>query len=365
MNAVSARLVPIDRLHSFCVQALTQVGVSERDAATTVDALVTTDTWGVFTHGTKLLHGYVKRLQAGGLRTDVSPSIAAEGPAWAIVDGASTLGQVAATLAIETAIGKARSAGIAYVGVRNTCHCGAMGYYTSLAAQAGLIGVSMANDIPTVVAPGSRGGVTGSNPLSYSVPAGRHDPILLDISIATVAGGKVYAARQKGEAIPSDWIIGPDGLPTTDSSLYPQTASLVPMAGHKGYGLALLIETLAAVLSGAAITHGVGNWIFGDFTQPTLHGGAFIAIDVATMMEPQQFAARVDALIDEIHAAPVAEGTQRILVPGETEWRRRRQAVAEGIPLPSDVVDSLRGLAEDLKLREPFEQLFREETRND
>lgn len=340
------------------MQALTQVGVSERDATTTVDALVTTDTWGVFTHGTKLLRGYVKRVQAGGLRTAVSPSIAAEGPAWAIVDGASTLGQVAATLAIETAIAKAKSAGIAYVGVRNTSHVGATGYYTSLAARAGLIGIAMANDMPSVAAPGSRGAVTGSNPLSYSVPAGRHDPILLDISIATVAGGKVYAAHQKGEAIPNNWIVGPDGLPTTDASLYPHTASLLPMAGHKGYGLALLIETLAAVLSGAAITHSVGNWMFGDLTQPTHHGGAFIAIDVAAIMEPQQFAARVDALIDEIHAAPVAEDAQRILVPGEMEWQRRRQAIGNGIPLPSDVVDSLRGLAEDLQLTEPFTRLF-------
>ena len=358
MTATAAKRVPVDRLHAFCMQALSQVGVHERDATTTTDALVTTDTWGVFTHGSKLLRAYVKRLQAGGLRTDVSPSIAAEGPAWAIVDGASTLGQVAATFAIDTAIAKAKAVGIAYVGVRNTCHFGAAGYYTARAASQGLIGISMANDVPSVAAPGSRGAVTGSNPLSYAVPAGQHDPILLDMSIATVAGGKVYAARQRGESIPTGWIVGPDGQPTTDVNLYPQTASLVPMAAHKGYGLGLLIETLSAVLSGAAITHSVGNWIFGDLAQPTNHGAAFIAIDVATIMEREKFAARVDALIDEIHAAPVAAGVERIYVPGEMEWERRRRAIAGGIPLPSDVVDSLRGLADDLKLNEPFARLF-------
>ena len=358
MTATVAKLVPVNRLHAFCMQALTQVGVGQRDAATTTDALVTTDTWGVFTHGTKLLRAYIKRVQAGGLRTDVSPSIAAEGAAWAIVDGASTLGQVAATFAIDTAIAKAQAVGIAYVGVRNTCHFGAAGFYTARAARQGFIGISMANDVPSVAAPGSRGAVTGSNPLSYAVPAGKHDPILLDMSIATVAGGKVYAARQRGESIPTGWIVGPDGQPTTDANLYPQTASLVPMAGHKGYGLALLIETLSALLSGAAVTHSVGNWIFGDLAQPTNHGAAFIAIDVATIMEPAKFAARVDALIDEIHAAPVAAGAQRIYVPGEMEWERRRRAIASGIPLPSDVVDSLRGLAGDLSLTEPFERLF-------
>ena len=112
-------------------------------------------------------------------------------------------------------IEQARQQGIAYVGVRNSCHFGAAGYYTWLAAQEGLIGIAMANDIPSVAAPGSRGAITGSNPISYAIPAGRHPAMLLDMSTATVAGGKVYAARMRGETIPNTWLVGADGRPTT------------------------------------------------------------------------------------------------------------------------------------------------------
>ncbi|MEO7299335.1 MAG: Ldh family oxidoreductase [Verrucomicrobiota bacterium] len=334
--------VSIASLTQFTEAALVRVGLSRTDARTAAEVLVTTDAWGVFTHGTKCLRGYLRRLKAGGLRADAQPEIAAQGPAWANVNGHSALAMVTSVFAMRTAIAKARTCGIAYVGVRNSCHYGAAGYYASLAANEGLIGLSMANDVPSVAAPGSRGAITGSNPISYAVPAGKHRSILLDMSVATVAGGKVYAARTRGEIIPNNWLIDKDGQPTTDPSGFPETGALQPAAGHKGYGIALLIESLAGVLSGASVTWKVGSWMWDDGTKPTDHGAAFIAIDVNAMMPAAEFTKRIESLVDEIHQAPRADGVERIYVPGEMEWERHARAVSEGIALPSDVIESLR-----------------------
>ncbi len=329
-------------LHRFVVEAFRRAGLSEADATVGADVLATTDAWGVFTHGTKSLRGYLRRIKAGGLRPAGRPHVAAEGSAWAVVDGDSSLGMITSVLAMQTAVAKARQCGLAYVGVRNSCHFGAAGYYTWVAAHEGLIGLSMANDTPSVAAPGSRGGITGSNPISYAVPAGRYPPLLLDMSTATVAGGKVYAARARGERIPDTWVLDARGKPTTDPSAYPDAGALQPAAGHKGYGLALLIETLAGLLTGAAVTWGVRTWMWDDGPQPTLHGAAFLAIDTNTIMPGAAFARRMEALVDEIHAAPRAEGVERLYVPGEMEWERHARALREGIRLPADVVASLQ-----------------------
>jgi LDH2 family malate/lactate/ureidoglycolate dehydrogenase len=141
-------------------------------------------------------------------------------------------------------------------------------------------------------------------------------------------------------------LVGQDGLPTDDASTYPESSTLSPAAGHKGYGIALLIETLAGVLSGAAITWGIRSWLGGDLTQPTGHGAAFLAIDCATIAGDASFTGRVEQLIDEIHNAPKADGAQRIYVPGEIEWEKREAAVRDGIALPSDVITSIAEAAQ-------------------
>jgi ureidoglycolate dehydrogenase (NAD+) len=349
-------VVSFDVLHQFTAEAFRRAGLSDVDARTGADVLATTDAWGVFTHGTKCLAGYLRRLKAGGLRPRAEPRIVAEGGAWATVDGEASLGLTTSAFAMRTAIKKAKQQGIAYVGVRNSCHFGAAGYYAWLAAREGLIGLSMANDAPSVAAPGSRGAITGSNPIAYAVPAGRHPPLLLDMSTATVAGGKVYAARFRGERIPDTWLIDASGRPTTDPSGYPDSGALQPAAGHKGYGISLLIETLSGILTGAAVTWKVGSWMWDDGTQPTNHGAAFIAIDVNAIMPAAAFARRMESLVDEIHAAPRADGVDRLFVPGEMEWERHARAMKEGICLPDDVIASLTKAAEMTGL--DFDRMF-------
>jgi len=339
--------VPIDVLQAFCDQALQQAGLNSVDAEATASVLVTTDAMGVFTHGTKLLGGYLNRLRGGGYRATGVPKIEREGPGWAIIDGDSALGQVGSMFAMRTAIAKARNVGVAYVGLRNTGHIGAAGYYASLAAREGFITQVTGNDIPSVAAPGSRGPVLGSNPFAYGVPVPGQDPILLDIATAAVAGGKVYAAHQRGEPIPANWLVDADGQPTNDGSLYPNNASLAPMAGHKGYGLGLWVEVLSGILPGGAVTWQVGSWMFDPLSQPSLHNAGFLVLDVATIASPDQYETRIKSLIEEIHAAPTAAGIDRVLLPGEREWNLRNEAQQLGILLPEDVKTKLRTVAQE------------------
>ncbi len=346
--------ISIDSLTTFCTAALTKFGLCSADAETTASALVTTDAMGVFTHGTKLLGGYLKKLKGGGYQPTAVPSLVREGPGWAIIDGESALGQVGSAFAMQTAMVKARHVGIAYVGLRNTGHIGAAGYYAAMASREGFIGMVTGNDIPSVAAPGSRTAVLGSNPIAYGIPVENGDPILLDMATAAVAGGKVYAAIQRGESIPSTWLVGHDGMPTTDGSLYPQQASLAPMAGHKGYGFGLWCEILSAILPGGNMTWQVGSWMFDEPSRPSWHNASFIAIDIAAMVPMKKFQLRLKELIDEIHGAATADGVDRVLLPGESEWQLFRLAQISGINLPVDVVDKLSLAADFAGLRSPF-----------
>ena len=338
-------------LETFSRRTLQQAGLSEADARMASDVLVTTDTWGVFTHGTKNLRGYIRRIQGGGIKRDGRPRIQSEGPAWALIDGDAALGMVVSCFAMETAIAKAKASGLGYAGVRNSCHFGAAGYYAALAAQHNMIGIAMSNDTPTVTVPGARGAVLGSNPLAFAVPTDGPHPILMDMATSAVAGGKVFAAAALGRAIPDHWLVDAEGVPTTDPTGFPQAGALLPVGGHKGYGLALLIETLSAILTGAAVASQVLSWSFGDSSQPTDHGAAFLAIHIDAMMPGPQFQERVARTIGEIRQAPKAKGAERIYLPGEMEWEKRERALAEGIDLPEDVASSLRRLAEELDVQ--------------
>jgi LDH2 family malate/lactate/ureidoglycolate dehydrogenase len=333
--------IGVEDLRRFVVATLESSGVCRTGAETTADALVTTDAMGVFTHGTKLLAGYLKKLHGGGYVATAEPEILRQGPAWAVIDGHSCLGQIGCRRALDVAIEKARATGVAYVGLTGTGHIGAAGYFAAQAARQGFIAMITGNDIPSVAAPGSRKAVLGSNPIAFAIPVTGSDPILLDIATASVAGGKVYAAIQRGERIPPTWLIGPDGHPTTDGSLYPDHVALAPMAGHKGYGFGLWCEVLSAILPGGHSTWQVGSWIFDPPSRPSWHNASFTLLDVDAIAPRADFDERLRQLIDEIHGVSPADGVERVLLPGEREWAHQRDSKVSGIALPPDVLSKL------------------------
>ena len=328
--------ISLAQLSAFGREVFRQAGVSQADAATATDALLAADSWGIHTHGLKNLSGYVKRLKAGGINPLGQAWVAAEGAAWARVDGDASLGMIGSTFAMRQAIRKAEASGIGFAGLRNSCHFGAAGCYATLAADEGMIGIAMCNDTPTVAVPGALGPVLGSNPIAYAIPAGEQS-VLLDIATSTVAGGKVFTAAALGESIPEGWIVDEQGRPATDPSTFPAKSTLTPMAAHKGYGLALLIEILSGVLTGAALAGGILSYAYDDPSKPTNHGAAFVAIQIEAMMERAEFEKRMQSLIDEIKNAPKVAGVQHILIPGEREQKYKSKALEEGVNLPDDV----------------------------
>lgn len=346
--------ISVAKLHAFCMEALLKAGVDSADAKTTTDVLVTTDTWGTFTHGTKALRAYIRRVRGGGLKKKGTPHIVKEGPAFALVDGDSSLGMVSSVYSMQIAMNKARTAGIAFAGLRNNCHYGAAGYYASMAIEQNMIGFSMANDIPTVNAPGAKGSIMGSNPWGFAAPAGKELPVMLDMATSTVAGGKVFAAAALGKPIPDGWLLDAEARPSRDPSIFSHAGSLTALGGYKGFGIAFMIEILAAVLTGSAISKEVLSWTFSEPNLPTGHGAAFMAINIESFMPIEAFKQRMDHLIAEIHSAPRAEHSEhQLYAPGELEFTRREKALKDGIELPHDVTASLKALAQDLDLAFP------------
>ena len=340
------KTVSLSGLMRFAREALMASGVSETDSDVIAQTLVTTDSFGVLSHGTKNLYQYIQKMQAGGLNPKAVPTVDAEGPAWAILNGNQAMGMVSACKAMNLAIEKAKACGIGYVGVRNSCHFGAAGYYSNLAARQGLIGLAMSNADPNMAIPNSRDVVIGNNPFSFAVPTANAESIFLDIALSNVAALKVVAAREKGEQVPAGWLIDAEGAPTTDPSRFPYESHLLPMAAHKGYGLAILVEILASVITGAGMLSEVKSWNL-DLKAPNNVGHVLIAIDVSQMLPGEVFARRMEKLARELHAAPRAKGVEQIFLPGEMDWAKHKKAVAEDRLALTDAMEkNLKALSE-------------------
>ena len=336
---------PVD-LKDFCRRVLLKEGMKEDYAEITAEVLSETDCFGTHSHGTKNLHNYIRKIRAGGMELNASPEVLAEGQGYAVMDAHAAIGMVPAFQAMELAVRKARDTGIAAVVVRKASHFGAAGYYAVMAAKKDKIGLVFSNVDANMTIPGAICKVLGNNPLAYGVPAGSYPPVFLDIAMSTVASLKVIQARKDGRSIPDTWIIDGEGLPTTDPGRYPDVGAMQPMAGHKGYGLALMVEILTGVLSGGAIMSEVPSWLF-KMEEPNNVSHMFIAVDISKFMDIDLFKRRMDALVDSLHSAPKAKNADRIYYPGEMEWDRYKAAKGKGLTLPGDVVEALEGLQEE------------------
>ncbi len=339
------------KLSAFCSQALVMEGMRSDYAEITAEVLSETDMFGTHSHGTKNLHNYIRKIRAGGMSLNDDLRIISNGPSYTYLDAGSIIGMVPAYKAMELAIEKSESAGIAISVVKNATHFGAAGYYALMAARRGKIGLVFSNVDANMTIPGARGKVIGNNPLSYAVPSGKYPPVFLDIAMSTVASLKVVQARKDGIMIPNNWIVDKNGLPTMDPSNYPEEGAMQPMAAHKGYGLSLMVELLTGVLAGGGIMDEVPSWLF-NMGEKNDVSHTFISIDVDKFAGRSAFEMRVEEMIDKIHGTPKADGIDRIFYPGEMEWDRYLKAETEGLNLPEDVIESLMGLSAEFGI--PF-----------
>jgi L-2-hydroxycarboxylate dehydrogenase (NAD+) len=331
-----------DALRDFATDILVAVGMERDDAAVVSHSLVDATRRGVDSHGIVRLLPYVTKMERGGTRARPDVRLLRDRAATAVVDGGHGMGQVVGTFAMAQAIERARRFGVGMVVATNSEHFGAAGYYARQASDAGLVGFASTNAPPVMAPWGGRVQAIGNNPVAFAVPTRRPPSLVLDMSMSRVAGGKVRFAAKTGERIPEGWIIDRLGVPSTDPNDLPQGALLAD--GHKGYGLAVIVEVLCGALSGAAMLSQLPNWLFSP-EKATTTGHAFIAIDVDHFVDREQFLDRVEAMRDELRAVPTAQGVDCVLVPGDVEAavEERRSA---GLPIPAEVYADLVALGE-------------------
>ncbi len=323
---------------------LRATGASAPAAAATAGTLVDASLRGLDSHGVVFLDFYLPRLRAGTTRGDAEPEVVVDLPALAVVDGHDGLGGYVASFAMDLCCDKARTAGAAVVAVRNSSHFGAASCYAEQAADRGCVGLSLSNSDPGMGPLGALAPVLGTNPVAIAAPGADGLPRpSLDMATSVVAQGKIILASRARETIPEGWALGPDGAPTTD----PDAAlanSVLPMAGHKGFALAFMIDVLAGCLPGAVTS----PWIPGDPTAPGSQGTGHLMLAVhLPAIGDTGYAASLRRLVDHVHGAPRADWAAPFLTPGELEARARQERSTAGIPLTPSTRSLLQALGED------------------
>lgn len=343
--------VPHDALRRFAGACYQAMGVAPETAALLADTLVQADLWGHQSHGVMRLFWYAARIRSGATKANAVPHLDGGLGALATMDGQDGLGQVVAHAAMTEAIARARQHGIGAVTVRNSGHFGTAMYFTRMAAEAGCLGFLSSNASPAMAPWGGVEKRVGTNPWSWAAPAGRHPPMMLDIANTAVARGKLYLAKQRGEAIPETWAIGADGVATTDPAAG-IAGTILPMAGHKGYAIATLMDVLSGVLSGSHF----GSSVVGPYVPAGKSGVGHlvIAIDIAAARGRAAFDADMEALIAGLKATPRRPDTPEIFYPGELEARSDAALRQAGIDLPADTAADLRVQAANLGVTAPF-----------
>lgn len=336
----------VETIRSFSNGVFRAAGLGEAEAGTVTDVLIHADLRGHASHGVTRIPIYAERLKAGVVKARPDVRITRSAPGFLVVDGDNGPGPVVSLAAMEACIGAAQETGIAIATIGHSNHNGAGSYYIEHAVKAGCIALAMTNAPPSMAVFGGREAVIGTNPLSFGTPTAGEAPVLLDMATALVARGKIVEASKRGDTIPEGWALDGEGRPTTDARAAEQGVVL-PMAGAKGSGLAIMVEVLSGVLAGGRFAAEMGN-LYSDWelTQDNAH--VFIVIDAAKGAAGTDHPARTSSLVEMLKGSALAEGHDAILMPGEIETARAARAQAEGIDLPANVVADLEEIAQKL-----------------
>jgi L-2-hydroxycarboxylate dehydrogenase (NAD+) len=354
-------VVPVnhDRLRDFAARVFVALDVPEDDARVTADVLVAADLRGVDSHGVARLRRYVNGIHDGVMLPRPQVEVVHETAATALIDGGAGLGQPVSARAMRLAMEKAQQIGAGFVTVRNSNHYGIAGYYAMMALEAGnLIGISMTNAAVLVVPTFGRNAVLGTNPISVAAPAQDETPFVLDMATSTVPRGKLEVYDRLEKDLPIGWATDERGLDTTDpgkvldnlktragGGLLPLGGAGELLGGHKGYGLALLVDILCGVLPGA----GYANTIYPKTPEgrplPADVGHFFGALRIDGFRPLDEFRATMDDIIRRLKKSAKAQGQPRIYIHGEKEQEETGRRTAEGIPLVRKVYDDLEAIA--------------------
>jgi L-2-hydroxycarboxylate dehydrogenase (NAD+) len=362
-QAEHSLVVQAEPLTIFCQRAFQAVGVPPDHAAVTAEVLVTANLRGIDSHGVARLRRYVDGLRQGVMCPRPDTQVLHETPLTALMDGGGGLGQPIGVRAMRLAIAKAEAQGVGFVAVRNSNHYGIAGYYAMMALEHSLIGLSLTNSGCYVVPTFGREAILGTNPISVAVPTGRERPFVLDMSTAVITLGTLEVHNRRDQELLTGWATNAQGEPTTSAGEVLQNLAnragggIVPLGGmgeehggHKGYGLAMLVDILCGVLSGAGyLDHIYLKDEDGD-PLPANVGHFFGALRVDAFRPLADFRAAMDVFIERVRSSAKARGQSRIFVHGEKEFEMVEKRRREGIPLASKVVASLREIAAELDM---------------
>ncbi|HLY47066.1 MAG TPA: Ldh family oxidoreductase [Stellaceae bacterium] len=326
-------------------------GMADDNAETTADVLSWADLHGVDSHGLSMLPGYDRLRRAGRANMQAQPRIVRETPLSALIDGDGGLGHVPGRFAMQVAIDKAQASGMAITAVKNSAHFGATGYYTLMAANAGLIGMACTSASSIQVAPTfGKEAKLGTDPWSFAAPSAGGPPFLLDMATTTVAAGRIRNKANEGLECPPGWVLDKDGLPSTDPAEAREKGGFLTSLGgspenssYKGYGLAVMVNILGACLSGATL---ITDPMHTKKPQGNDIGHCFIAIDPALFREREEFAADVGRLCSDLRATKPVDPARPVMVAGDPQWKYAETRRRDGIPVGPGLLNQVRQIAQ-------------------
>lgn len=321
-------------------------GASEHEARTVARHQVAANLAGHDSHGLIHVMRYAAQIDRGHIVPGAPFEVERETPTTAVINGNWGFGFVVTERAMEMAIEKARQHGVSAMTVRQQSHVGRLGGYATMAAEAGMIAMLMADSGlgPKSVAPfGGRESRLGTNPLCVAAPTRTGGPVLLDMATSAVAAGKLRVARQRGESVPAGWILDRDGKATTDPADYYDGGTVLPLGGdqgHKGYGLSFIVEMFCGLLTGLG---------FGIDPEGRHNDGIFLAVfDVEHFAELDRFTSSLTDFIAYLKETPLADGFSEVQYPGESEYRTTERRRREGIDVDDDTWRDLVALMDEL-----------------
>jgi LDH2 family malate/lactate/ureidoglycolate dehydrogenase len=333
-----------DALTAFVAELFVASGISREGAHTVAAALVEADLQGLPSHGTMQAEQYLLRLKRGIVSREETVSIVSDQGPIVVIDGRDMLGQLSSNQANAIAIERAKKHGVGIAAVRNVSHFGAAGRYALAAAQAGCVGIVLANTRTVMPAPGGVEPLVGTNPLAIGVPAAEEPHIIFDMATSEGSVGKIRIAGKAGKPIPDNWALTADGRPTTDAQ-EALKGMLLPTGGAKGFGLSLMIDLLCGLLASG----GWGDQVVGGVTGSHPHNAShlFIAMDIARFRPLDAFKAEASKAAERVRRSRKAPGAGPLFVPGERKWRTFRDS-GNVVSLEAAVVDTLVQFARDL-----------------
>ncbi len=338
-------------LEEFAVDLLKTAGASEKDSQTVASALVWADLRGRHPQGVNRLPIFIQRLQRGLVKSPARMQWKQIAPAAAMLDADNSFGHVAGKAGMERAVELARVEGIGIITVRRSNLYGAASYFAAVAAEANCLGITCTNAVAKVAPYGGVRPVFGTNPVAFGCPTNSGIPILVDLSTSAIAGSMVRSIHETDRVLPEGVALNKNGAPTTNANDIKEGA-LLPAAGAKGFGLALMVEILCGILAGAAMGKEVGS-MYSTFDRPVNTGHVFLAVDIEKFQARDHFMTRLDVLLSWIKGAGTDEHGVRF--PGEIRGELAARYEREGIPLPVEAtLQPLSDLAKELKLETPW-----------